>query len=157
MELLGLGSRRRRTPPDRKNEKDELLAATAGSSREDRDGSSEGMKALLERGQGPGSSWRDAGAASIDHSAAAAAAAGQGGEGGADDEEPAIDGGGDPGWRYFAGRMGREEAEALLRCEDEDIMYHTARVLVLFYRCSHGGLLHGSRVVRRDAYVYIVP
>ncbi|CAN0385784.1 unnamed protein product, partial [Pylaiella littoralis] len=111
VDLLGLGSRRRRTPPDRKNEKDELLAATAGSSREDRDGS-EGMKALLERGQGPGSSWRDAGAGSIDHSAAAAAAAG---EGGADDEEPAIDGGGDPGWRYFAGRMGREEAEALLR------------------------------------------
>lgn len=55
-----------------------------------------GMEALLERGRGPDSSW----------------SRGEPQEG----DSPTSGDDGDLGWRCFAGRMGREEAEALLRC-----------------------------------------
>lgn len=149
--LLGLGGQRKnRTPQwDRRNGEGELGAAAAattvtvggvtreggerpGECSEERseersqDRSSEGMKALLERGQGPDSTWRDGrGVGGRDDSAAS-------GVGGGDNEGPANDGG-DPGWRYFAGRMGREEAEALLRCEKEKmkIKMKTKKIMLL--------------------------
>lgn len=137
MELLGLGEQQIRPPSDRPIKEDNLAAAViltstvtstvGGSNREDRERSEErsaercqqdsgerstqGMKALLERGQAPDSKWRDEAAGCTDRSVRTAAGGGGGG-----DEEPAGDGG-DPGWRYFAGRMGREEAEALLRLD----------------------------------------
>lgn len=60
----------------------------------------EGLGAMLERGRGPDPSWRHG----VPEDGLAMETAG-------DDDAN----GGDPGWRHFAGRMGREEAEALLR------------------------------------------
>ncbi|CAN0065128.1 unnamed protein product [Ectocarpus sp. 6 AP-2014] len=60
---------------------------------------SEDLGSLLERGRGPHPSWRQG----VPGDGLAVATVG-------DDDAN----GGDPGWRHFAGRMGREEAEALL-------------------------------------------
>lgn len=109
VELLGLGVRPKTSEH---SEKGGLAAAVArgaegGEQSGDRswDQSGErfarGMEALLERGCGPDSSW-SCRTPEGDSSA--------GGSAGGDDGD-----GGDRGWRCFAGRMGREEAEALLR------------------------------------------
>lgn len=64
-----------------------------------------GMEALLKCGRGPDSRWRDARGGGVSSNPESASGGGDGCK--AADE--------DPGWRFFAGRMGREEAEALLR------------------------------------------
>lgn len=106
MELLGLG-----IEPETSghSETGGLAAAVAGgpeggerSGDRSKEGLLKGMEALLERGTGPDSTWRCGEPKDGDSSAGGVV----GGDG-VDD--------GDHGWRCFAGRMGREEAEALLR------------------------------------------
>lgn len=92
VELLGFGIEREKV--DQSGE-DAERAERSG------DRFAEGMKALLERGTGPDSSWWAGGA-------------GQGDSAAGGDDAVEVESA-DLGWRYFAGRMGREEAEALLR------------------------------------------
>ncbi|CAM9419625.1 unnamed protein product [Ectocarpus sp. 12 AP-2014] len=139
MELLGLGDKG--TPPVQdENSKD---GDTEESSRgrecadwpeEERSGDgskgrpvemrSEGLGALLERGRGPDPSWRQG----VPGDGLAVATVG-------DDDAN----GGDPGWRHFAGRMGREEAEALLRGRPDGTFFLRRKgpsLLVLTYVAS---------------------
>ncbi|CAM9755796.1 unnamed protein product [Ectocarpus sp. 4 AP-2014] len=139
MELLGLGGKG--TPPVQVgNSKDD---DTEGSSRgrdcadwpeEERSGDgskgwpvetrSEGLGPLLERGRGPDSSWRQG----VPGDGLAVATVG-------DNDAN----GGDPGWRHFAGRMGREEAEALLRGRPDGTFFLRRKgpsLLVLTYVAS---------------------
>lgn len=96
VELLGLG-----VQPNTS-----AVAGAPKSGEQPRDRSGErfgkGMEALLDRGHGPDSSWKGGGSEEDGSSASWGV-----GGGGADCR--------DLGWRCFAGRMGRDEAEALLR------------------------------------------
>eukprot|EP00752_Nemacystus_decipiens_P012414 g11000.t2 len=105
VELLGLGVH----PETSNSSREDELAAVAGrpegverSGDRPGDNFAKGMETLLERGSGPDLSWSRRGPREGGSSARVG-----GGGAGVDD--------GDLGWRCFAGRMGREEAEALLR------------------------------------------
>ena len=103
VELLGLGVQPRTSDHSKEDGLGEAVAGSPEGRERSGDRSRErfakGMEALLKRGSGPDSSWR------CEKPEQGISPAGGRGVGG-----------GDVGWRCFAGRMGREEAEALLRC-----------------------------------------